>query len=204
MKHSGRTDTFTPRVPVSSSGKSRIVMMPVLRPPRSFTVQSEPLNRPFLRLLRRHTSLSPAAGIVALEAAPLAHARVVGAARGVAPDQHLVGFQHALRIEVGLAHHLGLAVAAGLEILAGANVHRQPDDRVALRLAVHFGQHDVGLGLGEEAAGRAPPCTGGNCAGSPSTSTGTPNDNRSRPSSASTIEHSSMTIRSALEAGASS
>ena len=34
------------------------------------------------------------------EAAPLAHPHVVGAPRGVAPDQHLVGVDHALRIEV--------------------------------------------------------------------------------------------------------
>ena len=49
-----------------------------------------------------------------------------------------------------------------------------------------------------------PPAIGGSCAGSPRTSTGTPNDIRSRPSSASTIEHSSITISAAFEAGESS
>ena len=51
---------------------------------------------------------------------------------------------------------------------------------------------------------KPPPWIGGSCAGSPSTSSGTPKDFRSRPSSASTIEHSSMTISFAFEAGASS
>ena len=132
-----------------------MVMMPVLAPrraPRSFTVHSPPLNRPFLRLLRRQTSLSPADGKFVLEAAALAHAHVVGAPRGVAPDQHLVGLQHALRIEIGLGDHFGFAVAAGLEIFAGADVHRQADDRVVVGLPVHLGEHHVGLGLGEKAA----------------------------------------------------
>ena len=64
----------------------------------------------------------------------------------------MVGLEHALRIEIGLAQYFRFAVAAGLEIFAGADVHRQPHDRVILRLPVHFGEHRVGLGLGEEAA----------------------------------------------------
>jgi hypothetical protein len=51
---------------------------------------------------------------------------------------------------------------------------------------------------------KPPPWIGGSCAGSPSTKSGHSNDIRSRPSSASTIEHSSITISLAFEAGASS
>ena len=86
------------------------------------------------------------------EAAALAHARVVGAPRDVAADQHLIGVEHALRVEIVALDDFGFAVAAGLEIFAGADLHRQADDRIVLRLAVHLGEHHVGLGLGEEAA----------------------------------------------------
>ena len=86
------------------------------------------------------------------EAAPLAHPHVVGAPRGVAADQNLVGVEHALWIEIGLAHDFALAIAAGLEIVAGADVHRQPNDRIARGLPMHLGQHRVRLGLGEKAA----------------------------------------------------
>jgi hypothetical protein len=66
---------------------------------------------------------------------------------------------------------------------------------------MHFGEHRVGLA----SVKKPPPWIGGNCAGSPSTnSSGHSNDIRSRPSSASTIEHSSITISLAFEAGASS
>ena len=37
-------------------------------------------------------------------------------------------------------------------IFAGADVHRQPHDRIVLRLPVHLGEHRVRLGLGEETA----------------------------------------------------
>ena len=77
---------------------------------------------------------------------------VVGAAGVVAPDQHLVGLHHPLRIELLARDHLALAVAADLERAALANVHRHPHDRIVLRLAVHFGEHRVRLGVGEEAA----------------------------------------------------
>ncbi len=92
---------------------------------------------------RRHRAREPAA---------LAHAAVVGAAGGVAADQHLVGVQHPLRIEIGPGHHLRLAVAAGLDLAALPHVHGQPHDRIVLRLPVNLGQHGVGLRLGEEAA----------------------------------------------------
>ncbi len=62
----------------------------------------------------------------------------------------------------------------------------------------------VSMASGSASVKKPPPWIGGSCAGSPSTSTGTPNDSRSRPSSASTIEHSSMTMSLALDAGASS
>jgi hypothetical protein len=58
------------------------------------------------------------------KAAPLAHADVVGAPRGIAADQHLVGIDHALWIEVGLFDHAGLAVDTRFETAAGAHVHR--------------------------------------------------------------------------------
>ena len=61
----------------------------------------------------------------------------------------------------------------------------------------------VSMASGSCSVKKPPPFTGGSCAGSPSTSTGTPKDRRSRPSSSSTIEHSSMTIRSALLAALS-
>ena len=39
-----------------------------------------------------------------------------------------------------------------LQCAALAHIHRHPHDRIVLGLAMHFGQHHVGLGLGEEAA----------------------------------------------------
>ena len=87
-----------------------------------------------------------------VETAAFPHSHIVGAARGVAADQDLIGLEHALRIEIALGDHLRVAVAAGLEIVAGADVHRQADNRIALGLPVHLGQHRVRLGLGEEAA----------------------------------------------------
>ena len=87
-----------------------------------------------------------------IKPAPLPHAGVVGAARGVAADQHLVGLDHPLRIERVAPDHLGLPELAEGELLAGSDIHRQPDDRIVLRLPVHFGQHGVGGSFGEEAA----------------------------------------------------
>ena len=58
-KQSPRTETFVTLWPKSSSGDSRMVMMLDFDAARDFTRHSPPLNRPFLRLLRRHTSLSP-------------------------------------------------------------------------------------------------------------------------------------------------
>ena len=86
------------------------------------------------------------------EAAPFAHALVVGSSGDVAPDQDLIGLEHALRIEIGFAQHIGFTVAARLDVFAGADVHRQPHDRIVLRLPVHLGEHRVRLGLGEETA----------------------------------------------------
>src|SRR5262249_2353107 len=60
------------------------------------------------------------------------------------------------------------------------------------------------MASGSASVKKPPPWIGGSCAGSPSTNSGTPNDIRSRASSPSTIEHSSMTMSLALEAGASS
>ena len=82
----------------------------------------------------------------------LPHPHVVGAAGVVAADQHLVGAHHALRIELAARHHLALAMAADFEFAALADVHRHPHDRIVLRLAMHLGQHRVGLAVGEEAA----------------------------------------------------
>jgi hypothetical protein len=59
------------------------------------------------------------------------------------------------------------------------------------------------MASGAASVKKPPPWIGGSCAGSPSTNSGTPNDIKSRASSASTIEHSSMTMSLALEAGAS-
>ena len=42
-------------------------------------------------------------------------------------------------------------MAADLEVAPLAHVHRHPHDRIVLRLAVHLGQHRVGLGRREEA-----------------------------------------------------
>ena len=87
-----------------------------------------------------------------VEAAPLAQPRIVGAPRVVAPDQDLVGLERALRIEVVLPHDARYSVLAGHEPLAVAHLHREPHDRIVLRLAVHLGQHRVRLDVGEEAA----------------------------------------------------
>src|ERR1700712_755792 len=59
----------------------------------------------------------------------------------------------------------------------------------------------VSIASGSQSVKNPPPWIGGNCAGSPSTSSGQSNDIRSRPSSASTIEHSSITISFAFDAG---
>ena len=61
-KHSPRTDTFVTLCPKSSSGDTRMVTIFDFDCARDFTRHSPPLNRPFLRLLRRQTSLSPATG----------------------------------------------------------------------------------------------------------------------------------------------
>ena len=87
-----------------------------------------------------------------LDVLPLPHPHVVGAAGVVAADQHLVGAHDALRIEFVARHHFAFAVAADFELAALADIHRHPHDRVVLGLAMHFGQHRVGLGVGEEAA----------------------------------------------------
>ena len=86
------------------------------------------------------------------ESAPFAHARVVGSPRSVAADQHLIGVDDALRIEFVARHHLCAAVVAGFELLAFAHIHRQSDDRIVTRLAMNFGQHHVGFGVGEKSA----------------------------------------------------
>ena len=63
-KQSPRTETLVTLWPKSSSGDSRMVMILDFERDalRDLTRHSPPLNRPFLRLLRRHTSLSPATG----------------------------------------------------------------------------------------------------------------------------------------------
>ena len=55
-------------------------------------------------------------------------------------------------LELGARHHFAFAVTADLKLPALADIHRHPHDRIVLRLAVHFGQHRVGLAIGEEAA----------------------------------------------------
>ena len=49
------------------------------------------MNRPLRRLLRRQTSLSPATGSASAKPRRCAQALIVGAARDVAADQHLIG-----------------------------------------------------------------------------------------------------------------
>ena len=61
-KQSERTETFTALAASSSSGTRRMVTMRDFDCARAFTRHSPPLNSAFLRLLRRHTSLSPATG----------------------------------------------------------------------------------------------------------------------------------------------
>jgi hypothetical protein len=83
------------------------------------------------------------------------------------------------------------------DLVAFAHLHGQIDDRVVAGLTVNFSQQNVGLVLGEEAAAgnrRSWP-------GSPSTRIGVPKLIRSRPSASSTIEHSSMMISAAWQAG---
>jgi hypothetical protein len=63
-KHSPRTETLVTLRPRSSSGASRMPMIFDFEAVRDFTRHSPPLNKPFLRLLRRQTSLSPATGNV--------------------------------------------------------------------------------------------------------------------------------------------
>jgi hypothetical protein len=67
-------------------------------------------------------------------------------------DEHLIGAQHHHRVlfQGGALDDAQRAFLDQRHRLAGADVHRQADDRIALRLAVHFGQHRVGLALGEE------------------------------------------------------
>ena len=73
-----------------------------------------------------------------IEATPLAQPPIVGAPRGVAADQHLIGVEHALRIKRATRHYLGLAIGARQEAAAFADLHRQSHDRIVLRLAVHL------------------------------------------------------------------
>ena len=87
-----------------------------------------------------------------VEARAARAAAIVGASRDVAADQDLVGLERALRVELVATHHAGEAVFAERQAFAVAHLHREPDDRVVLRLAVHLGQHRVRLDLGEEAA----------------------------------------------------
>ncbi len=68
------------------------------------------------------------------------------------PDQNLIGANDARGIELGAANDLGLAVAARHERLAGPDLHRQPHDRIVLRLPMHLGEHGVGRCVGEKAA----------------------------------------------------
>ena len=68
-----------------------------------------------------------------------------------------------------------------------------------MRLAMDL----VSITSGAPSVKKPPPLTGGNWNGSPSTRIGLPNEMRSRASSASTIEHSSITMSPAREAGPS-
>ena len=88
----------------------------------------------------------------ALEAEQLAQPLVIGAARLVEADQHLIGAGHQFGVNSVARNHPQRAVIAKTQPFAGPHLHRQFDDRIARRLPMHFGQHDVGLLLGEIAA----------------------------------------------------
>ena len=157
------------------------------------------MNNPLRWLLRRHTSLSPAIGSASVNRGARAcaccrragwrcgrpepdrrRARAWGRARRAAPP----GFRR-----TGLR-----------QPIAGADLHRQPHDRIVLRLPMHLGQHGVGLGVGEEAAA----LNGRQLRRIAEHQHRHAKRHQVAASSASTIEHSSITMSLAFEAGASS
>src|SRR5215208_1744468 len=86
------------------------------------------------------------------EAEDLAAAGVVEPPRAVEADEDLVGARHLGGVDLAAGEDAAFAMAPERQSAAVADRHRQPDDRVVARLAVDLGQHDVRLGVGEEAA----------------------------------------------------
>ena len=116
----------------------------------SVAVQIWPLSRRFLRIVAEADQAVAGDGLVPRQALQLAQPVVVVDAGLVAADQHLIGGDHGLAIDLGLrGTTIEFVVAAVFEIAALADFHRHADDRIVGRLAVDFGQHDVGIVRGE-------------------------------------------------------
>ena len=114
----------------------------------SLTDHSAPLNRPLRLLLRRHTSLSRVAGDSRVNPRRW---RIFACCRRAGwrfADQHLIGIDHALRVKIITDNNFRFAVPARLEFEAGA---MSIDSRMmGLSSACSPGQHGVWLGLGEK------------------------------------------------------
>ena len=110
----------------------------------SFTDHSAAVEQALALVVAQADELVAGGWQGAVEAAPLPHARIVGAPRGIAADQHLIGVDDALPVELVAAYDVRLAIDAGQEIAAGTHVHRQSHDRIVDGLPMHLGQHGVG------------------------------------------------------------
>ena len=162
------------------------------------TVQIPPFNRPFFLLFRRQTSFSPACGVcpsysfkLRMRSLNFFRVRLVPTSTWSAPITSSVSSSSREIIRHAPPASWGSAPA------------RISIDARMIGLSAAWRWISVSMKSGGASVKKPPPLTGGSWAGSPSTRTGFPKERRSRPSSSSTIEHSSMMIRSALEAGAS-
>ena len=111
------------------------------------------------------------------KSATLAQACIVGAACGVAADQDLVGIEHALGVERVAPSpprsRRSWPCVSGLPARISID-SRTIGSSCACRCT------SVSIASGSASVKKPPPWIGGSCAGSPSTSSGTPNDIRSR------------------------
>ena len=170
--------------------------MPVRAFPTALTVKVAPFNSPLVLLLRKHTTLSPATGMGSV--LPINVRMRVLKSRRVLLRPTSTWSEANTRFAMA-----SLSMSPRRTMLLVPNVPMGSGspfliciDRRIMGLSCAWRCTSVSITSGSCSVKNPPPLTGGNWAGSPSTSTGTPNDIRSLPSSASTIEHSSMTTRS--------
>ena len=158
------------------------------------------VDEAFGRSLRRQTSRSPATGSGSLIPRGRGCAGCRDAASGSSPTSTWSTARTAAASISSRRITRALAISAIGEL---ARRSRTSADRRMIGSSCAWRWISVSMTSGSTSVKKPPPLTGGSCAGSPSTRIGLPNESRSRPSSASTIEHSSITIRPAREAGPS-